>query len=298
MAKRTNSDPARDEDSIEPGQDRVFATGTKYEGRSVPPQGWGLETTPGLGTGQVDFVQTAGGVLLPRFFTMHLTPPGPAKQKIRVMYDVRADGIVANAVWSRGLDAFQSLDTLRRIASVEVWNRVAVHDMGLRLAMKQLAANKDGVEVLMRSRHLSKEAAEGLLAAFESEQGVWPTFQPGSAPPAPVDSPQWSSALEGWRDQITSGSLFSTVAGIPMRPGVRRNRITDEHLASVAAVYRAAQQAGEPPTMAVATQFQTSHSTATRWVGLARSTGLLGPTRKGRAGEVKPAEADPPAQGS
>lgn len=65
----------------------------------------------------------------------------------------------------------------------------------------------------------------------------------------------------------------------------RRNRVTDEHLADVAAAYRDADAQGLPPTRTVANQFGTSHSTAARWVGHARRNGLLGPTQAGKSGE-------------
>lgn len=61
-----------------------------------------------------------------------------------------------------------------------------------------------------------------------------------------------------------------------------RRRMTDEHLADVAAVYRAAWQSGGNPTQAVADQFNTSHSTAARWVSLARKAEFLPVTDPGR----------------
>lgn len=55
----------------------------------------------------------------------------------------------------------------------------------------------------------------------------------------------------------------------------RRRKITTAHLAEVAAVYEEAQKDGEPPTRAVQYHFDVSHSTAAKWVGKARSEGLL-----------------------
>lgn len=54
----------------------------------------------------------------------------------------------------------------------------------------------------------------------------------------------------------------------------RRTTVTDDHLSAVAAVYLGAP---EKPTMAVASHFHASHSTAARWVGLARKAGLIPP---------------------
>lgn len=66
----------------------------------------------------------------------------------------------------------------------------------------------------------------------------------------------------------------------------RRNRITPAHLREVAAIYRGAAAAGEPPTMAVKDHFQVSHSTAARWVGEARKVGELNPADGSRGGEI------------
>lgn len=65
----------------------------------------------------------------------------------------------------------------------------------------------------------------------------------------------------------------------------RRNRITEGHLKEVAQIYRTATEAGEAPTKAVAGHFTVSHSTAARWVGLARGRALLGQSDGSRGGE-------------
>ncbi|BFM23490.1 hypothetical protein [Microbacterium sp. che218] len=54
----------------------------------------------------------------------------------------------------------------------------------------------------------------------------------------------------------------------------KRTSITEAHLEAVAQVYLAAPQ---KPTLAVERHFITNHSTAARWVGLARKAGLLPP---------------------
>jgi|SRR5665647_1061483 len=66
----------------------------------------------------------------------------------------------------------------------------------------------------------------------------------------------------------------------------RRDRVTDDLLREVADVYRKAWAAGDPPTQAVASHFYKSHSTAARWVGLARKAGYLGPADGSRGGEL------------
>lgn len=265
---------------------RVFATGTTHEGRSVPPDGWGLETTPGIAGRGADlpFVQVAGGALLPSVFVMQLTLPVPSGATIRLVYKAHQDGVAVTTVFAQGMDAIQAIDALRRVAPIEVWNRVAVSDLVRRLAMMQLAATGDGVRVLT-SLGMSEENAKKVIAAFGAEGGTWPTFQPGAGPAVPIGSAEWASAVDAWREHLESGGLTTVVHGTPTRPIVRRNRVTREHLAAVAAVYRKAQDAGEPPTLAVAQAFQASHSTATRWVGQARKAKLLGAARKGRVGE-------------
>jgi hypothetical protein len=63
----------------------------------------------------------------------------------------------------------------------------------------------------------------------------------------------------------------------------KRRRITRAFLEEVAKVYRANVEGGMP-TAAVAEHFGANHSTAARWVGLARNDyGLLPPTSSGRA---------------
>jgi len=65
-----------------------------------------------------------------------------------------------------------------------------------------------------------------------------------------------------------------------------RTRLTDSMLKDVARVYRSAWEPGEAPTWAVAKHFHKSHSTAGRWVGLARERGYLGKADSTRGGEA------------
>lgn len=61
----------------------------------------------------------------------------------------------------------------------------------------------------------------------------------------------------------------------------KRHRITEQHLEDVSRVYVQASQLGNPPTRAVADHFGVAHSTAAKWVGAARRSGLLEPVPKG-----------------
>ncbi|MEU9405078.1 hypothetical protein AB0E08_05120 [Streptomyces sp. NPDC048281] len=56
---------------------------------------------------------------------------------------------------------------------------------------------------------------------------------------------------------------------------VKRYKITDSHLREVARIYTEAVEEGVPPTREVANMFDVAHSTAAKWVGKARSGGLL-----------------------
>ena len=74
--------------------------------------------------------------------------------------------------------------------------------------------------------------------------------------------------------------------------GGRRPMYDREHYCKVANVYYRAWRKGDPPTQAVADYFTVSYSTAARWVRECRKPqrGLLGPTRRGKAGGVLPPE--------
>jgi hypothetical protein len=71
---------------------------------------------------------------------------------------------------------------------------------------------------------------------------------------------------------------ISVMAGVPSFQG------READLASVAAAYRLAYMAHEPPVRAVAAQFGLSQSMAAKRVMQAREEGLLPPTTKGKAG--------------
>ncbi|BCT76084.1 hypothetical protein SCMU_19260 [Sinomonas cyclohexanicum] len=116
-------------------------------------------------------------------------------------------------------------------------------------------------------------------------------FSPGEElPPTPQ--------LEDWlldqtldpttKDRIRDGiENLDAVASKPVTR--RRDRVTDAKLLEVASVYREAMDQGKGPTRAVMEHFQTSYSTAARWVGMARKVkGGLGPSLgKFKEGESK-----------
>lgn len=113
---------------------------------------------------------------------------------------------------------------------------------------------------------------------------LWPS------PPHParwIVTDRWGSTgyetdevVDNW--PVVGAVPFSPAAGMELAkptlaPIGRRYRITDAHLVDVANVYAKAHENGQPPTRAVADHFDTSHSTAANWIGLARKASLLPP---------------------
>jgi hypothetical protein len=76
----------------------------------------------------------------------------------------------------------------------------------------------------------------------------------------------------------------SVVAHHRKRPTGGRHRLSDEHLAEVAEVYRQHVTTGKP-SKAVAEHFHYTPTSARRVVRAARSRGFLGAARAGRGGE-------------
>jgi hypothetical protein len=79
-------------------------------------------------------------------------------------------------------------------------------------------------------------------------------------------------------ERLLREHLVSLMAKVPRLEGA------DADLATVAAVYRLAYMAHEPPVQAVATQLGLSQSMAGKRVMQAREDGLLPPTSQGKAG--------------
>lgn len=87
-----------------------------------------------------------------------------------------------------------------------------------------------------------------------------------------------------WDDTNSARMKAAAQAGHRAPVTRRRDRVTDALLREVATVYRDAQEAGEPPTKAVAAHFYKSHSSAARWVGFARKAGHLPPVSSRETG--------------
>lgn len=87
------------------------------------------------------------------------------------------------------------------------------------------------------------------------------------------------TTAEGYRTEGYRQSIEQVV-----RKAGRRNRVTEELLQDVARVYRAAVDEGRSPVEAVQETFgPIGHSTAARYVKLARDGGHLSPTTRGKA---------------
>lgn len=102
----------------------------------------------------------------------------------------------------------------------------------------------------------------------------------------------WEAHSEAQRMAITEGLIraegaIMSAASVPVTR--RRDRVTLKLLQEVATVYKEAWAGGNNPTAAVSKHFHKSHSTAARWVGLARKhEGVdLGPADGSRGGELE-----------
>jgi hypothetical protein len=94
----------------------------------------------------------------------------------------------------------------------------------------------------------------------------------------PLAEDQLAGALRAFLANNVRAALSAPLAK-------RRNRITKDHLAEVAQIYKKAVEVGEHPTQAVAKAMNVSHSAASKYVGKARQEGLLDKTRQGVAGK-------------
>lgn len=152
---------------------------------------------------------------------------------------------------------------------------------GLR-AMNPSVSAHAAEEVLAAT--VERGALMQLLAARAATAAIVTRLAEGLA--GRIDEPGMADALRVFGDRFTDYV-------VPHTTPRRRRTVTREHLAEVAEVYREAVGRGEPPTMAVKERFTTSHSTAARWVGMAREQGELG-----AADTTRPGERDVPVAGA
>lgn len=216
-----------------------------------PPPGWRFAAYPGWSLDDPedraflpDLVQI-GHVLLPEFFYLAAGTPGmwPTDES---PYPGADDFIV--------LLHFQAKSGELRLREI----RGAGDDL-----VTSLDAFRKAVPAKLWKPIAVREMTEFLAlvdATRDMPDSTW----------APVRTDEWVETIREHRAKALHPSA---------RPK-RRNRITDAHLKAVASEYLAADTLGMPPTKAVAEYFQTSHSTAAKWVGAARRKGYLPPADK------------------
>lgn len=211
------------------------------------PEGCTVYAQPGWlprrGPADTELV-TAGGVLLPRCFYVLVKTPDDVT--VVLQFAVEDGEVRLPQVRSKPLDVPHALDDLRKIRPIEFWRRYVITKM----VARQLATQ-------LRDEHADDAEAADVESVLLGGDGM---------PDTRVFLPSLTDIAE-------------TSSRVPVSG--RRNRITDKHLTEVAEVYKAADVDGRPPTRAVADHFRTSHSTAARWVGLARSRGIL-PRARGK----------------
>jgi hypothetical protein len=126
-----------------------------------------------------------------------------------------------------------------------------------------------------------KRLLEDVTAQAAGWRAAWLAYE--QLLPAGQDLPEKERA-ERIRQAWLAGSRVTDVAYGMTKPR-RRHFLTQERLREVAATYRAAVEAGEAPTKAVAEKWGVPHSTASKWVQRARKEGVLGTARGTRPGE-------------
>ncbi|MFF7884320.1 hypothetical protein ACH40F_29125 [Streptomyces sp. NPDC020794] len=233
-------------------------------------------------------VTQLGGWPIPSSFILRVHPKDMSGATIFVQYEVASEALAVPAIVTEGMDATSAVDVLRRALSMDDWAHWAVSFLRVRLLAQQLAQQGDA-HAFARMAGLPVDEAERILG---NVQAAGQSMMTGSkeATEALANAPEWLEAFETTRaryDQDHSSLVLDT---IPVRGTPRRNSVTKQHLQEVADVYRRAQKA---PTKAVAAHFKASHSTAARWVGMARAEGYLGATKRGQAGEADGTVAEP-----
>lgn len=218
------------------------------------PADWIFNVLPGWPHDQFTYwpdLEKAGNVLLPESFAA-IAHPADRSFVVFLCFLVRDGEIHLSNVMTTHIDVPAGLDRMRRAAPMESWKRLAVIEMAKFLA----SADPDD---------LRKQNAESGLGEMRAS---------------------WAKAARSWQSRIRGVAEENVLAAQQAPLKRRRNRITREHLEAVAAVYRAADASGTPPTRAVQQRFATSHSTAAKWVAAARKQGILGAPEGTRGGEA------------
>lgn len=218
------------------------------------PNGWVFNVLPGWPLDQFTHwpeLEKAGNVLLPSSFTA-IAHTEDRKDVIFLCFLVREGSVQLTTIMSPDGDVSSTLDVLRRAMPMEEWKRLSIVEMAKFLA----SVDPDELQ--------RQNAADG----FEDIRAGWPR------------------AAQAWRERLGQNPSANITAAETAPLKRRRNRITREHLEKVAEVYRKADADGIPPTRAVQNAFDTTHSTAAKWVAAARRQGILRPAPGARGGEV------------
>lgn len=255
-----------------------------------PPEGWRWGVTIGwpvageLAGGATTLV-SVGTQLLPSRFVLFVRPPEPADAWIRLMCEVVDGAVTVPIMVAEGMDTPRAADLLRKAMPMKSWIDNALDYLVFQLLLEQVRKIGD-VSTLSKVLHVpDDEAAAALKRLSQLSTGALLNASESDAAALQAD-PRWASALDAVRSQYDGGALGRALpAKTPVRGTPRRNSVTKEHLQDVAAEYRKADAQGLPPTKTVANQFGASHSTAARWVGMARQQGFLGAASPGRSGE-------------
>jgi hypothetical protein len=190
----------------------------------------------------------AGSVMLPRGFYVNVTTPSGVT--VALQFEIADAEVRLPQVWAHGADVPQALDELRKFGPLDIWRQLAITKMTARALAEQLQVE-------------APEDVESVLLGGEDVDG-WPAVRLLLPSVEAIDGTARGVAKSG-----------------------RRNRITDKHLDDVAAVYTAADEEGAAPTQAVADHFHISHSTAARWVGMARLRGKLAKVKRTQSRKEK-----------
>lgn len=213
-----------------------------------PPPGWRFAATPGWSLDDPedsDFLPDlirVGHVLLPQRFYLAAGTPG---------------------MWWSEESHFPGLDDF--IVFLHFFVRHGeLRLVEIRGAGGDLAKSLDALHKAVPSRLWRQIAIREItefLTLFDAAGG-WPEEYL-----APTRTDAWTHTIHEYLQERRTMPH-------PSRP-MKRNRITDKHLREVSESYLTADGLGLPPTKAVAEQFNTSHSTAAKWVGAARRRGML-----------------------
>lgn len=227
----------------------------------------------------------AGGTVVPSHFRMAIQPPEPTGAMINLYCEIVEGVVTVPMILAMGVDATSAGDVLRKEAPIGAWAAHAVSFLSVRMLLEQLKRQAD---IPMLAKLLGKtpeETREDLKASPGGPFAYSSGFSEEELNKLYSD-PRWESAAATLRNDYAGWGVVPTPSVLPVRPTRRRNAMTKQHLREVAKVYRRALKDEGTPTKAVAEHFNVSHSTAARWVGTARTEGVLGPAKRGHAGET------------